>query len=164
MRSFPLFSLVLVNAFPWNHHLCQWLEESHNLLSFSPDLELQVYPKCHAGCPSYVWQQAVRYIETQTFLLFLDCLQFESFFCLFPVSCSTLLSYPWPSNGLHFMVYVSKMFRRLPFSWYRLSSSLLIEESWGAPAFHPSPSSPSPIAHRLVTRICLPGLSEFPSP
>lgn len=49
---FSFISFVLVNAFPWNHHLCQWLEESHSLLSFSPDLELQVYLKCHARCPS----------------------------------------------------------------------------------------------------------------
>lgn len=160
MRSFPLFSLVLVNAFPWNHHLCQWLEESHNLLSFSPDLELQVYPKCHAGCPLYGYDTGSKESDTlrpKPFSFSQTVFSLSRFFVCF--LSLVPLSYPWPSNRLHFMIYVSKMFLRLPFSWYRLSSSLLIEESWGAPVFHASLSSPCPVAH-----ICFPGLSEFPSP
>lgn len=88
------------------------------------------------------------------FLMVLARLSLSHFFiCLFSVSCSTILSHPWPSSGLHFMTCISKMFLRLPFSWYRLSSPLPIEALGELQPF----TLPSPV-HPLFPTGCHPHL------
>lgn len=60
---------------------------------------------------------------------------------LLPVPGPTLHSSPWPFNGWHSVVYISRLFFGLPFSWYRLA--------WPSPAGPPGRAQPCTLPSRL---------------
>lgn len=106
--------------------------------SFTPDLAPQVPPRFMLAVHS--WTSCRQQTGPSQPQLFSLCpLSWQD--SLLPVPGPTLHSSPWPVNGWHSVVYISRMFFGLPFSWYRLA--------WPSPAGPPGRAQPCTLPSRL---------------